>query len=233
MNNFRHFFFFVTLCLTPWFCQADVFSIWPTSTGKGGGGTNDPENALRSREIMVEPVTINEVQLSLRVALIDMRLEELLELLRKLFPGAEFAANSNSILVKIKDTSGRETRLLLVYLGTGFPIIQFSMQLPEKFPENIQWPSELPMTADGVPVKYMYFPKRDAWYGSFKTVVSSSQALSEIAGKLSTDGWSPFTGEANSGIDGKGEIFLKKNPFSIMLVNFSDNIGSVYTRRTK
>lgn len=233
MNNFRHFSFFVILCLTACCCQADVFSIWPASSGKGGGGVNDPENALRPREIMVEPVTINGIQLSLRVALIDMRLEELLELLRKLFPGAEFAANTNSILVKIKDTSGRETRLLLVYLGTGFPIIQFSMLLPEKFPQNIQWPAELPMTAAGVPVKYMYFPKREAWFGSFKTVASSGQALSEIAGKLSTDGWSPFTGEANSGIDAKGEIFLKKNPFSIMLVNFSDGIGSVYTRRTK
>jgi len=221
----------VLLCATGY---GEVFSLWPAA-GKGqGGNAGDPETALNPKNVWNEPVTINDVKLELSVGLINMKQDELLTMLFKLFPNAQFVYNSNSILVKIKQEDGGEKRLLLLCLGENMPVIQFAMTVPKELPSNFIWPSCLPMTGDGSAVKYMYFPKRNAWYGEFNTHCTPAQGLSEIAGKVSGEGWTAVSKEASSENGGTGDIFLKSKPLSVLLVNFNnEGQGLVFTRALK
>lgn len=211
--------------------RSEVFSLWPNS-GKGGSG--NAETALNPKNIWSEPVTINDVKLELNIGLIDMNAEDLVAMLVKLFPKAKYATNSNSMLVIIKQEDGSEKRLLLVSLGENTPVIQFSMTVPAKFPENFSWPSCLPLPVDSTPVKYMYFSKRNAYYGEFKTGANPSLGLEEITGKLNHEGWTATVKRNGGDRENTGEIFMKTKPMSVMLVNFDKNgSGFVFTKPLK
>jgi len=209
----------------------EVFSLWPSA---GKGNADNAETALNPKNVWNEPVTINDVKLELNVGLIDMNAEDLVALLLKLFPNAKFATNSNTMLVIIKQENGSEKRLLLVLLGENLPIIQFSMTMPPKFPENFTWPACLPRPDDSTPVKYMYFSKRNAYYGEFKTGVSPALGLEEISNKISHEGWAATVKRTSSERENTGEIFMKSKPLAVMLVNFDPKgSGFVFTRPLK
>ncbi len=211
--------------------HSEIFSLWPNA-GKGGAG--NPETALNPKNVWHEPVIINGVKLELNVGLIDMTGEDLAALLLKLFPTAKFATNSNTMLVIIKQADGSEKRLLLVLLGENIPVIQFSMTVPARLPENFSWPDCLPLPVDSTPVKYMYFSKRNAYYGEFKTGVAPALGLEEIARKIKHEGWAAAVKSTPGGSSNTGEIFLKNNPRAVMLVNFDKNgSGFVFTRPLK
>ncbi|MDD5727041.1 MAG: hypothetical protein PHV59_00620, partial [Victivallales bacterium] len=69
--------------------------------------------------------------------------------------------------------------------------------------------------------RYLYFPERATWFGRFKTEMEPAQALAEVNNSLKSQGWTAVAGEASGRRPGSGEIFLKKRPAAIMLVNFS------------
>ena len=209
---------------------ADVFTLWPKGTPKG----HELDTFLKSTALISEPVRINGAKAELKLSLVRMNLAEILTLLKKKFPTAGFAVGGDSILVKQKLPNGWHKRLLLVYFGEFFPILQISMTLPPKLPRPSRWPRTLAMTSDGISLRYMYFPKRKSWYGMFKTSMDPAQALAEVGSSLTAQGWSPVTGESSSRYQGRGEIFLKKKPLAIMLINFSESgIATVFARRMK
>ena len=210
--------------------QAEVFTLWPKGKSKG----HELDTFLKSTALISEPVRINGAKAELKLSLVRMNLNEILTLLRKKFPTAKFAAGGDSILVKQKLSNGWHKRLLLVYFGEFFPILQISMTLPPKLPSPSRWPRTLAMTSDGIPLRYMYFPKRESWYGMFKTSMDPTQALAEVTSSLTAQGWASITGESSSNYQGRGEIFLKKKPLAIMLINFSESgIATVFARKMK
>ncbi|MDD5697074.1 MAG: hypothetical protein PHH77_00505 [Victivallaceae bacterium] len=214
-------------CVT---ARAEVFTL--RLKGKASGGSLD--TCLKSTALLTEPLHINGAGTELKLSLVRMNLTEILTLLRKQFPDAEFAAGGDTVLVKQLFPDGSHQRLLLVYFGDFLPILQLAMTLPPQLPRPKSWPDELTITSDGVPLRYLYFPKRDSWYGRFKTAAAPAQALAEVNRSLRAQGWTPMTGEASSGYRGQGEIFLKKQPLAIMLVNFSPNgMATVFSRRMK
>lgn len=209
---------------------AEVFTLWP----KGRSTGQELDTFLKSTPLINEPVRINGAKTEMKLSLVRMNLTEILSLIKNKFPTAEFAAGGDSILVKQKLPNGWHKRLLLVYFGEFFPILQISMTLPPKLPRPLRWPRTLIMTGDGIPLRYMYFPKRKSWYGMFKTSMDPTQALAEVSSSLTAQGWSAITGESSSRYQGRGEIFLKKKPLAIMLINFSESgIATVLARRMK
>lgn len=210
--------------------RADVFTLWP----KGRSTGQEIDTFLKSTPLINEPVRINGAKTEMKLSLVRMNLTEILNLIKNKFPTAEFAAGGDSILVKQKLPDGWHKRLLLVYFGEFFPILQINMTLPPKLPRPSRWPRTLIMTSDGIPLRYMYFPKRESWYGIFKTSMDPSQALAEVSSSLTAQGWSAITGESSSRYQGRGEIFLKKKPLAIMLINFSESgVATVFARRMK
>ena len=210
--------------------HADVFTLWPKGKSTGQG----LDTFLKSTPLINEAVRINGIKAELKLSLVRMSLDEILRLLKKKFPSAKFASGGDSILVKQKLKNGWHKRLLLIYFGELAPVLQISITLPPKLPKPSRWPQTLEMTSDGIPLRYMYFPKRGTWYGSFKTSLEPSQALGEVRDSLTAQGWNPVTGESSPSYRGRGEIFLRKKPFSIMLINFSESgVATVLSRRMK
>ena len=210
--------------------QAEVYTLWPKRKSSG----QELDTFLKSTPLLNEPVLINGARAELKISLVKMNLTEILTLLKKQFPDAQFAGGGDSLLVKLTLPNGWHKRLLLVYFGDYFPILQISMTLPPKLPAPSRWPQELVITSDGVPLRYLYFPERGTWYGAFRTSAEPAQALAEVTSSLTAQGWTAATGESSPNYQGRGEIYLKKRPFSVMLVNFSeDGTATVLSRKMK
>ena len=224
----------VLICLTlisiSYVASSDVYTL-----GRGGKSAGyDLDTCLKPSAILDEPVLINGARAKLKIGMIRMNLSNILNILRNKFPQAVFATGGDSILVKLKLPNGWHKRLLLVYFGNFMPVLQISMTLPPKLPRPSRWPDEMIKTSDAQVQRYMYFPNRKTWYGRFKTSMEPEQALTEVNYALKSQGWTAITGEASGRRPGQGEIFLKKNPLSVMLVNFSpDGNAIVLSRRLK
>ncbi len=227
---FKKYIIILAVICVSFVAYAEVFTLWP----KGKSSGQELDTFLKSTSLINEPVRINGAKAELKLGLVRRSLTEILTLLKKKFPDAEFAAGGDSILVKQKLPNGWHKRLLLVYFGDFFPVLQISMTLPPKPPKPSRWPETLVMTSDGIPLRYIYFPNRETWYGMFKTSMDPSQALAEISSSLKAQGWAPVTGESSPNYQGQGEMFMKKQPLSIILINFSESgVANVLSRRIK
>lgn len=210
--------------------HAEVFTLWP----KGKSSGQELDSFLKSTLLLNEPVFINGVKTELKLGLVSRSLMEVLTLLKKKFPTAKFAVAGDSILVKQKLPNGWHKRLLLVYFGDFSPLLQISITLPPKPAKPSRWPDSLIKTSDGMPLRYMYFPKRETWYGMFKTSMEPSQALAEVSNSLKAQGWAAISGEASPNYRGQGEMFIKKNSSAIILINFSESgVANVISRKIK
>lgn len=216
--------------------NAEVFTLWPFSkdekTGEGSG-------VLQPLELWTEPVIINGVSMGMKIGLLENDLRTSFAILRKLYPKAVKTWNANSLLMEIKKENGKAERLYLVELGGIYPVIQFSIQLPEKIPASFSWPSELPLPSGAEPLNCIQFPKRKSSYGHFLSSFPVEQSLTMIRNSLEADGWKAVTKEsASGGLSGRGETFMKVSPVRIMIVSFSETEdgkvkGSMYTRSIK
>ena len=221
--------FCLALVSISYIAQADVYTLW--RGGKSAG--YDLDSCLKPHKILDEPVLINgNTKAKLKIGMVRMDLNTILSILKKRFPQAIFATGGNSILVKVKLPNGWHKRLLLVYFGDFMPLLQISMTLPPKLSPASRWPDEMIKTSDAQVQRYLYFPNRKTWYGRFKTSMEPAQALSEVNHVLKAQGWSAITGEASGRRHGQGEIFLKKKPLSVMLVNFSQDGNAIVLSRS-
>lgn len=219
---------------SPLVINGEVFTLRPpSSTGSGNGNGMRLSDLVAGKAIMSEPIEINGVQLKLEVKLLDISLSDLLYQLKKLSSATKIAANATTILATETMTNGMLKRLLFIYSGKGLPILCFSLMLPDKLPKLAVWPQQLPITADGIMQQHIYFPKRQAHYGVFSTGAHSADALREVSGSLRANGWDAVSGE-DSLPNGRGEIFFRQRPRSLMLISIAeDGTAIVYTRPVK
>ena len=231
LNTKIKIFICLALISTSYIAKTDVYTLWRGSKSEG----HDLDSCLKPGIILDEPVLINgSAKAKLKIGMVRMNLNAILNILKKKFPQAVFAAGGDSVLVKLKLPNGWHKRLLLIYFGDFMPVLQISMTLPPKLPRPSRWPDEMIKTSDAQVQRYLYFPNRKTWYGRFKTSMEPSQALAEVNYTLKSQGWSGVTGEASGKRRGQGEIYLKKEPLSVMLVNFSpDGNAIVMSRRLK
>jgi hypothetical protein len=197
-----------------------VYTLIP---GRSGSTSGPIDEVLNPKTIWNEPVVINGVKMRLKIGLINKRLDLLLENIKNFFPGAKFAANSNTLLIRQKQKDGSEKRILLMYFGGGMPMVQFSIKLPAKLPRNFVWPAKLPITFDGKPKKYIALPNQKVVYGIFRTSAYRENAISEMSSKLEANGWKPLSNALKTGKVTGGEMFYRKKPPGIMIINCSQD----------
>ncbi len=223
-----------TIALLLLFVQAayaEVFTLAPFS----GAGKGDPTDFLHPLNLWTEPVIINGAHASLKISALEVGLGISVDQLRRNYPNAKILKNENSALVEFKDADGGKTRIYLVELGGVYPVVQFSMDLPDKIPDTPSWPRELPLPPDSTPVSTMEFPNRKSSYGNFKTSLPADAAMDSITMQLRAEGWEPFGSHNNPMTKSKGDVFIGKNPLRMMAVSFSENAkgevsGSIYMR---
>lgn len=206
------------LFLLPLALSAKVYSLIP-----GGGASGGIEEVLKPKNFWNEPVVINDVRMRLKIGMVAMRIDVLMKNLKSFFPNSKFAANKNTLLVIQKQKDGSQKRVLLIYFGKGMPLLQFSILLPKKLPKNFKWPEVLPRTFDAKPNKYVALPNRNVWYGLFRTASQKEVALGEMSSGLEATGWKPLSSALNSGKPTSGEMYYKKDPPGIMIINCNED----------
>ncbi len=215
--------------------SAEVFSLWPFSSGDGGGSLED---ALKPSRLWSEKVVVDGHSLELGVSLVQNPLDVCYKNLRKLYPDARFAANSNSLLVEIKRKNGIRRRLYLLAIEGIYPTIEFTMDLPAEKLKPSHWPADFPLPPGSKPIAVMEFPKRNAVYGAFSSEFGISQTLPSVAAALKNAGWNSITNEHKDAFNGTGEVLMKQNPPSLIIIGFSPTknggcIGTIYKRRNQ
>ncbi len=222
----------VFLLYTSPIVNARVFSLMPRNTsGRNSGRSINPATALTPRNLLTEPMVINGASTTLSMGLVDHNIFSVLQILHHLFPQADYEINANTVLAKITVSDNVHKRLLLISFGTRFPILQFAMTIPPAT-TTIQWPKHLPLPSGSTPKRYIHFPQRNSWYGSFTTTLSPEQALAEVIAKLGADGWKPVEGSAVTN-NCRGKFFMRKKPLAIMQINFANGIGVVYFKNIR
>jgi hypothetical protein len=212
--------------------KAEVFSLWPF-----GHGSADPASVLDGRDLWTEPVIVNGVHTGLGLGLVRQSLHDCFEILSRLYPKARFRWNGNSLMMERRNEQGQRQRIFLVDLGgSPYRVMRFRIDLPASFEAQLPWPKGLPLPPDATPQQTLEFPDRDARYGQFTTSLPPAQALAELTARLRADGWNPVTPEDGAGISGNGQIFLRAQPLSLMVVNLhasadGGSLGAVYSRR--
>ena len=227
---------FFSLCLagTPLFLSAEVFSLWPFSGNESIG----VEEATRPAPLWTEKVIVNGRSLELGVALNRNSLEVCRNNLRKLYPNASFAENANSLLAEIKLKNGLRRRIYLLAIDGIYPVISFSMDLPPSGMKAGEWPSEFPLPPGATPVMTMRFPARNAVYGAFTSSFDVRQTLPSLASSLQSMGWSSVSGEHQNPLTGSGEIFLRNDSSSMLVIGLTPRkdggcFGTIYQRKNK
>ena len=215
----------IMLCMLLSSAEARVFSLWP------GKKSNSRYNPLEAREFSVEPVLVNGVRLEMRLGLIDRNINDLMADLKDNFSDGKVIYGAQNIVLTKKLADGWKQRYLLFRIREGMPMLQIAMKIPPQLPEKFSWPTVLPITDDGKPLRIMYFPNRDAWYGSYRIQGNPVAALEQISNEIKQSGWTAVSKEKTNFGNARGEIFIRTKPGSVMLVNFSDDgVGTVYVR---
>ena len=225
--------------ILPCATHADVFSLWPTMpSGKSsswpGGAAAD---ALNPKKLWTEPLVLNGVDSSMGIALVDSSFESCVFQLRSAYPKASFAGNGNSLLMEAKLESGRRMRLFVIQMPGIYPVIQFTMEVPEKIPTSPKWPSTLPLPSGATPITVMEFPKRGSSYGFFSCPQSKEQASIEMKQQFVSSGWRAMGSDTNEKGGSSGDVFIHSTPPEIAIVGVSTDEagqtrGSVYSRKT-
>ncbi len=220
----RLFFLLLTACFLGLTARAQVFTLWPSA----GGSTGNP---LDAEIFSTEPVIINGVECEMKLGLIRQSFDDLAIALRNHFRRAQIAAAGNNLMVTLPPENGWLQRYLYIAIRRGMPVLQISMKVPEKLPENFVWPRQLPILPSATPFRVMVFPKRNALYGSFHYPPGSTAgALDQITGIAGND-WVRMAHESANFGRASGEVLIRSNPAAVMLVNFTrDGVGIVYTR---
>lgn len=214
----------------------EVFTLWPFGKGsakKTSGGSL--AEALNGKVLWTEPVKINGVDLNLTMMFIETNIEESLRMLKSMYPDAVYSFNEGSLLVTVLEKDGTRKRIYLIEIGGDYPVLQFSMTLPEKLPARFSWPSALPLPSGASPQTAMVFPNRNSSYGVFDTNVPFNASLNEVVGTLESSGWKSVAKESSNS-SARGEVLVKKSPLSMLIINYSPKSDSntstatVYTR---
>lgn len=232
----RQLFLIIFLTLAAAGVNADVFSLRPrggsgTVGGVGNAAPGSLPTLLGNKQIMEEPVVVNGMQMTLKIFLVNDSLASCFTLLRRDYGDARFQTNSDSLLVNVKSGAG-SVRLLLVKLGAGYPAVQFSIEVPDAIPTIFDWPKDLPLISDAVPMQYMSFTARGVMYGIFSTRMRPEAALQEFVADVQSSGWVSLS-TAGIASNGSGHVFVRKSPPGLLAVNFTSGKGIVFLRPLK
>ena len=199
---------------------AEVFSLWPFA-GHDERMSSSAESLLNPAELWSEKIKVNGQDLEMKAALISSPLNVCLKLLREKFPDAKFAANEKNVVMERPLKNGGRERILLVSMDGIYPVMQFSMILPDHALTPKDWPREFPLLPGAKPVNVMYFPKRNAVYGMFRSPMNVRTALPQLTSQLKSRGWQPMSAENSRGT-GTGEVFLNESKKELLIIGFSN-----------
>lgn len=225
--------------------RAEVFSLWPFgASGAADGEKNEEKIAaefLSAKGFWSEPLRINGSEMTMKIALSDLRIDAVHAALPKLFPNAGVAGNADTLFLSIPRKDGSQARICLVQMPGMNSLLMFSMELPKNrakvCPESL-WPKDFPIPADAKELNLIEFPLRNAAFATCSVPAEKTATVStEIAAALRSRGWTPSgSGGENALGPNAGEVYLKSSPESILVFGamrnkFYDKVDVSFYRR--
>lgn len=215
-------------------CNAKVFDLIRFFKGS----SMDINELLGDKRIMNEPVTINGVPTTLHVGIIDVSLKEYAIKLRSMNPKLRIKSSKNSIYYKKNLGNGMNELHYLTQVSDKYPVVHFSMKMPQKMPETIPWPKELPIPGSAKADLTLTFNKRGSTFASFTTILSPKQAEQEITNTLLGAGWEEPGGSTQQFTSETGGVFFNPNERKMLIVSFlginnGTVTGSIYMKPIK
>ncbi len=218
--------------------RGEIYDLWPFA--KGAGNLSPAGETLPSKKFWKEPIRVNGTSMQMDVSLLDMRLTDAVAVLKKTFPEAKFAHNSNSILFTQEQKNGRIRRIYLVALPGVDPVLQFTMEIPAegRAAKASDWPKEIPLLSGAKNISVMSFPNRKSdWASCYLPGMTKPQLVSEMSLRLKKEGWEPAAGEIADPFRSTGDVFFKEKPFRILLLSVAQQkegvLLNIYTRPVK
>lgn len=202
------------------------------------GGAVDVNELLGSKRIMNEPVTVNGISTTLKVAIIDVSLREYSIKLKSTNPKQKVRASQNSLFYSEGQGNGKVVKHYLTQVSAKHPVVHFSMELPEKPPKGISWPKSLPMPASADVESSIVFDERGTAYASFSSMLDVNQAAHEIETSLTGSGWESTSSPASDRQSQTGGFFFKPDERKVLIVSFlatkdGSTSGSIYMKPLK
>ncbi len=214
--------------------QGEVFTLWPYS---GGGSAKSYKleslPGIDPKILYSEPMIVNGARMDLEVYRINSIYDNLILFLKSNFDSKDLQAAGDTIRVAFKVNDKQVERWLIVFSGEGKPLTLFRVVSPLQLPEPGEWPALLPPLPPGARItKVVEFSKRKSVYGFFKGgEVTPDALLRSTSDYLRTNGWQPVGNEADSSIQGNGDLFLRVKSHELMWVNYgASGTGACYTR---
>ncbi len=209
-------------------CRAEVYLLGPKRRSATEGGNGLPGQEFQDlfdyKSLLEEPVVYNGVKSTLQVLLIKRPLEELLAELRHRYPELKMRADNAGVVLFWPGARGWRQRILLVGNAEQGNVTCFVMRLPEKTPNQPQWPRTLPLPPGATPEETILFENSGVSYGAFRGSLPPAEALAAVAEKLAAEGFTPVTGEAaGANMVARGELFLRSRPRQLLWIAFADD----------
>lgn len=213
----------------------EVYSLWPFS---GSGSSAETLSGAESRNFWKEKIRVNGTDMELEIFLLERTLKDVAGSLRKDSGRKQNVyAAGNSLLVEEAEKNGSVKRTFYLELPGVHSLLQFQMILPpgRRTATRNDWTKELPLIADAEDMTCMEFPVRRAVFGAFLLKNATvPQVLSDLTVRIRAMGWEQVSREADDVFTGSGEVFLKHDPYSIMILGVTaHNDGvrvSMYSR---
>ena len=219
-------------------CSISEARVYDIFSFLGGGGV-DVNELLGDKAVMDEPVIINGVSTSLHVGLIKVSIKDYLVKLRSLNPELRIRSSKNSVFYKEDLGGGRNKRHYLTQTSGKHPVVHFAMELPDKMPQEVSWPTDLPMPASAQVNSSISFSERGSSFASFSTMLTTGRAEQDAFHSLTGSGWQstslPSTTQQQLQ---SGGVFFKPSERKVLIVSFLETkdgsvTGSIYLKPLK
>ena len=216
--------------------QGEVYTLKPS------GG--DLENLNRAEKLSsflnLAPVTklfssnllFNGNKYHLNFMRLNLNLEALLAALRNR-ENVKIRSGADTLAAECRLPDGSRERLLVLKIFSGGDgVFAFYALLPKVVNNKIIWPEDLPRPANTTPVKVIQLADGGTEYGEFKFRGDPAELLRTFSWSMRSKGYAQITPEAGLP-EGRGEIFLRVKPYSMLLISVKDNGVGVVVNRTR
>ncbi len=187
----------------------------------GGGAKGkyfDPVKDLQGELLFSESIEYNGIRTELEVFAVSLNADMITAELRGM-TGRPMQDLPLGTVFALPPEKGWQRMFLFFGNRSGNRVTMFSMRLPAKRQEQINWPENLPLPPWGKPEMSIYFTGSGSFCGRFSFSCSSGEAMRSLTEALRERGFEPQTGESAEVYGSGGEIFISGGNILLLTMN--------------
>ncbi|MEG1980481.1 MAG: hypothetical protein RR060_07115, partial [Victivallaceae bacterium] len=213
-----------------------VYTLNPSGGDLGASGRVEKLSSFLNlapvTELFSRDLTFNGNKYNLKFMRLNLNLESLLAALQNR-ENVRIRSSDDTLAAECRLPDGRRERLVVLKIFSGGDgVFAFYALLPKVVKQNVVWPENLPRPENTTPVKVIQLSDGGTEYGEFKFVGDPAELLRTFSWSMRSKGYAQITPEAGLP-EGRGEIFLRVKPYSMLLISVKDDGVGVVINRTR